>query len=202
MADVSNHFDGFLTLGSNEEALRACLRWCREPTGAPLVLLGPSGTGKSHLVRAAIRNCRQRLGDHGVERLELESLANRYIDAIRKNRVSRLVAELAGLQALAIEELEYRKGREVFAEFLQRVLSSAGGVSLLLAAREDDLDDLPLGPNPVVVRIELPSADEQRQVWQHCTDLPFEGPWSSVSTGEVIAAAARADLQRRLRADL
>ena len=49
-------FSSFVPLPFNKAALDAALRWSlrTKDAGAPLVLVGPSGTGKTHLARAAL----------------------------------------------------------------------------------------------------------------------------------------------------
>lgn len=121
----ASDFESFRA-GENAAALDAVRAFARRPEGV-LLLLGPSGSGKSHLLAAA---CRAHADAGGVFR---------YLQAGRwpEDRASELAA-LSGVSLLAIDALEKLAGCRALEEALfalfNAVRDRGGGV--LAASRE------------------------------------------------------------------
>lgn len=73
--------------------------------GEPLVLLGDSGTGKSHLlIGLGIAACEQ---GRAVRYLTAAQLVNELVEAADERRLSRLVARYGRVELLCLDELGY-----------------------------------------------------------------------------------------------
>lgn len=89
--------------------------------GAPLVLVGDSGTGKTHLlIGAGVAAC-----EHGrsVRYTTAARLVNELVEAADERRLSRLVARYARLDLLLVDELGYLHLDDRGAELLFQVLT-------------------------------------------------------------------------------
>lgn len=105
---------------------------------APLVLTGPTGTGKSFLVRGVIRRWSQLLGDAAVCYLTAVDFGRQLRDARNDGRLSDFRQQLSELQLLVIEDVD----RLADSLFVQRelrdtldVLKEAGSLTVLTARR-------------------------------------------------------------------
>lgn len=89
--------------------------------GEPLVLLGDSGTGKSHLlIGLGTAACEK---GHSVRYVTCAGLVNELAEAADERRLSRLVARYGRLELLAIDELGYVKLDVRGAELLFQILT-------------------------------------------------------------------------------
>ena len=89
--------------------------------GEPVVLLGDSGTGKSHLlIGLGTAACEK---GHSVRYVTAAQLVNELAEAADERRLSRLVARYGRLELLAIDELGYVKLDLRGAELLFQILT-------------------------------------------------------------------------------
>ena len=89
--------------------------------GEPIVLLGDSGTGKSHLlIGLGTAACEQ---GRSVRYVTCAQLVNELAEAADERRLSRLVARYGRLELLAIDELGYVKLDTRGAELLFQILT-------------------------------------------------------------------------------
>jgi len=84
----------------------------------PLVLLGPTGIGKSHLARGIMRHWQALLGESAVEYLTAIDFARQLRDARDEGTIDSFREHLAELQLLVIEDLQ----RLPLSTFVQREL--------------------------------------------------------------------------------
>jgi len=71
----------------------------------PLVLLGPTGTGKSHLARGITRQWRSKLGESAVEYVTAIDFARQLRTAREAGELTKFREHLANLQLLVLEDL-------------------------------------------------------------------------------------------------
>lgn len=89
--------------------------------GEPVVILGDSGTGKSHLLLGlGLAACEQ---GRSVRYVTCASLANELAEAADERRLSRLVARLAKVELLILDELGYAHLDTRGAELLFSILT-------------------------------------------------------------------------------
>jgi chromosomal replication initiator protein len=86
----------------------------------PLAIVGPSGSGKSHLVQGLVRHWRRRLDAQRVAYFTAAELGREFQAALAEERLPQWLAELRGLKLLVIEGLErLRRGAAVARELRQ-----------------------------------------------------------------------------------
>jgi chromosomal replication initiator protein len=105
----------------------------------PLVLVGPAGSGKSHLVQGLVRHWRRRLADDHVAYFTAADLAREYQSAHVEERLPKWRSSLRGLKLLVVEGLErLRRGAAVGRELRQVIdaVIDRGGMVVVTADRE------------------------------------------------------------------
>jgi chromosomal replication initiator protein len=105
----------------------------------PLVLVGPSGSGKSHLVHGLVRHWRRRLDETKVAYFTATDLGREYQSAHADERLPAWRSELRHLQILVVEGLErLRRGAAVARELRQAIdaVIELGGMVVVTADRE------------------------------------------------------------------
>lgn len=89
--------------------------------GEPVVLLGDSGTGKSHLlIGLGMAACEQ---GRSVRYVTLSALVNELVEAADERRLSKLVARYGRVELLLLDELGYVKLDARGAELLFQILT-------------------------------------------------------------------------------
>jgi chromosomal replication initiator protein len=104
-------FDGYHVSPNNRMAFNAC-RALLEADGtpaSPVVLYGPPGMGKSHLLHALA--CRAAELDRHVALLSAEEFTNRYQRALRANRMDDFQDQLRSIDLFLIDDLQSLPGR-------------------------------------------------------------------------------------------
>src|SRR5262245_34585027 len=110
----------FVVLESNREAFAAVADLVDNlETGRPLVLVGPSGTGKTHLANAF---CRVIDGDS--VHASAQALLDQYRNAIRRDQVVEFRRPMVRIPGLVIEHLEDLAGLEFSWDELNRWLEA------------------------------------------------------------------------------
>ncbi len=74
---------------------------------SPIVLVGPSGTGKSHLAFGLVRHWQSRYGDQSALYTTAADFRHRLYDAIKRQAELEFRAEMRGCQLLAIDDLHH-----------------------------------------------------------------------------------------------
>lgn len=114
-------FDLDATPGINPATLATLAAGAYLNTGEPVVLLGNSGTGKSHLlIGLGIAACEQ---GRRVRYITAAQLVNELAEAADERRLSRIVARYGRLELLCLDELGYVALDARGAELLFQVLT-------------------------------------------------------------------------------
>ncbi len=96
--------------------------------GDPLVLLGDSGTGKTHLlVGTGVAACEQ---GRSVRYVTAAQLVNELAEAADERRLSRLVARYGRVELLCLDELGYVRLDARGSELLFQILTERGGAGV------------------------------------------------------------------------
>jgi chromosomal replication initiator protein len=105
----------------------------------PLALIGPSGSGKSHLVQGLVRHWRRRLAAEEIAYFTAADLARDYQSAHAEERLPKWRSSLRDLKLLVVEGLErLRRGAAVGRELRQAIdaVIDRGGMVVVTADRE------------------------------------------------------------------
>jgi chromosomal replication initiator protein len=102
-------FERYVQAAGNRIAYRNCRMLVEGHAPTPLVLAGPPGMGKTHLLHAMA--CRAAAAGWDVACLSTEEFANRYFDALRDGAMTAFHARVRSVRLLVIDDLHYFSGR-------------------------------------------------------------------------------------------
>ncbi len=105
----------------------------------PLILVGPSGSGKSQLVQGMVRHWRGVLQRSAVEYFTAADFGRESQAAAAEERLSQWQAHIRGLQFLAIEDVHRLRPRSTIHQELRYAIDAIlenGGVVVVTAQRE------------------------------------------------------------------
>ncbi len=102
-------FDNFVVGPCNELAVVAARQVAENPGNAfnPLVLYGPFGTGKTHLLRAIEHQTRRRRGTSRAVYLTSESFTNRFLEAMQTRKLSAFRKEMRSARYLLLDDIQF-----------------------------------------------------------------------------------------------
>ncbi len=102
-------FDNFVVGPCNEFAFCACREVARRPGAAfnPLVIFGPLGTGKTHLLRAIANAVSQGKRPRRPLYLTSETFTNRFLEAMDNRQLGRFRREVRGADVLLLDDLQF-----------------------------------------------------------------------------------------------
>ncbi|MCO6047253.1 DnaA/Hda family protein [Aeoliella sp. ICT_H6.2] len=148
-ADQGGTFDSFVVGRSNELAARAGAQLAAgNHTGGPLVIWGPPGSGKTHLLSAVKNAFRQRFRRSRVLMLSAEQFVGTYVEALRGSGLPSFRQKYRGADLLLIDDLHFMAGKRATLEELQHTIdriTAAGGRVVLASCHEPGTIDN-LGP--------------------------------------------------------
>jgi chromosomal replication initiator protein len=172
---LSHSFENFIVGRTNALAREASLALAqgRQNGVSPLFLVGPSGTGKSHLAQAVISEARQ----NGIERgrhTSAESFTTELVSSIRSKQTGgfkRRFREQTDL--LVVEDVQFFQGKTATQLELFHTLQHLRGVGARIVLTGDRLPrDMPKldrrlssqMSSGMVVEVELPDAELRRKL--------------------------------------
>jgi chromosomal replication initiation ATPase DnaA len=99
-------FDAFVVSDGTRAAFDAAVAVAQKSDGAhnPLVLVGPTRSGKTHLLYAIERAMRVRQPNAQIMRAPAQEFINQMILAIRRDTIRRFRDSIAGLNALLLDD--------------------------------------------------------------------------------------------------
>lgn len=163
-------FDRYLPAIGNRLAHHSCMRLTEADANpiSPIVVYGSPGMGKTHLLHAMARRAVS-LG-WTVACLSAEQFTNRYVDAMRGQRMGGFQAELRRVRLLVIDDLQYLAGRKgTLDELVHTIDEVAGGGGHVVMAGEVPPYEMDLPQRlasrlmaGIMVRIEPFLAEERR----------------------------------------
>lgn len=127
-------FDRYLPTSGNRLAYDACTRLMDADAlpMSPVFVYGSPGTGKTHLLHALAS--RGLAAGWTVACMSAEQFTNRYLDAMRHERVGAFKSELRRVRLFVVDDLQYLAGRkgtqDEFAHTIDEVSTSGGSVVL------------------------------------------------------------------------
>lgn len=108
-------FENFIRGESNQLATSAAMAVADNPGGTrynPLVIYGPTGLGKTHLVQAIGNRVLQRNRNAKVLYTNSEKFTMEYINAIQTNRVPDFTNFYRGVDVLIVDDIQFLGGKE------------------------------------------------------------------------------------------
>lgn len=145
IADLS----AFVVGSSNEYAFcSAELTGRGRQQASPLLLCGPSGVGKTHLLRAVVREYRRHHPRSTAVYLSAEQFTTGFLEALRGSGLPSFRQKCRGAKVLAIDDLQFFPGkRRTIEELLHTFDTMAAEGRQLVLASDRGLNELrPLGP--------------------------------------------------------
>lgn len=115
--------------------------------GNPLVVYGPVGTGKTHLLEGIYAGLRRGRPDFRVLYVTAEDFTNRFLQAMRFNKLSGLRRQFRDCDALLVDDVHFLAGKQAtlveFLHTLDALLADGGQVVLTCDCHPRLTDDLP-----------------------------------------------------------
>jgi chromosomal replication initiator protein len=140
---------GFVVGRSNEYAFRAAELTARgRQQASPLMFVGPSGVGKTHLLRAIQHEFRRHHARDAVLYLTAEQFTTSFVEALRGSGMPSFRQKCRGAQLLAIDDLQFFPGKRRTLEELLYTLDSfaAEGRQVVLGSDRGLTELRALGP--------------------------------------------------------
>ena len=118
-------FDGFIAGPGNEYALRSAqLTAHGRQQASPVLWWGPTGVGKTHLLRAIVREYRRRHPRSSAVYLSAEQFTTGFVEAIRGSGLPSFRQKCRGAHLLVIDDLQFFVGKERTLEELQYTIDT------------------------------------------------------------------------------
>jgi chromosomal replication initiator protein len=139
----------FVVGGSNECAFRAAELTARgRQLASPLLLCGPTGVGKTHLLRAVIHEYRRSRAGAVALYLTAEQFTTGFVEALRGGGLPSFRQKCRGAQLLAIDDLQFFPGKRRTLEELLYTLDTlmSDGRQIVLASDRRSSELRALGP--------------------------------------------------------
>jgi len=149
-ADLRTEFtlDGFVVGPGNEYAFHAArMTASGRQQASPLLLWGPTGVGKTHLLRAIQREYRRQLPRNTSIYLTAEQFTTSFIEAIRGSGLPSFRQKCRGAQLLLIDDVHFFVGKQRTLEELRYTIDTilADGRQVVLASDRSAADLRALG---------------------------------------------------------
>ncbi len=143
---------GFVVGSSNEYAFRAAELTARgRQQASPILFCGPTGVGKTHLLRAIQQEYRRHHSRATALYLTAEQFTTNFIEALRGSGLPSFRQKCRGAQLLAIDDLQFFTGKRRTLEELLYTLDTltADGRQIALASDRGLAELRGLGPELV-----------------------------------------------------
>jgi chromosomal replication initiator protein len=140
---------GFILGSSNEYAFRAAELTARgRQQASPLLFCGPSGVGKTHLLKAIQQEYRRHHVGASVLYLTAEQFTSSFVEALRGTGMPSFRQKCRGAQMLAIDDLQFFPGKRRTLEELLYTIDAfvADGRQVILASDRGLAELRMLGP--------------------------------------------------------
>ena len=139
----------FVVGASNEYAFRAAELTSRgRQQASPLIFFGPTGVGKTHLLRAVQQEYRKYHARASAIYMTAEQFTTSFVEAIRGSGVPSFRQKCRGAQLLAIDDLQFFVGKQRTLEELLYTIDTlnAEGRQLVFSSDRGLSELRPLGP--------------------------------------------------------
>jgi len=147
-AEGQQSLDDFVVDPRSELAVRAVRNVVEHPGELynPFVLFGPEGTGKTHLLRGAVRAFGERHPAKKAHFITAQSFLEQYLYAARKHHLESFRERFRDLDAIAVDDIEGMTGRggtqAEFHSLMRYLLSEKSQVILSCSMHPKEIDGL------------------------------------------------------------
>jgi len=117
-------FAGFLLLSHNRFPCAAVRRFVEDKAGGILCIVGPPGTGKTHLANAGGHHALAISPKASVRYARMEPFFNSLLSSIREKRVGRFKKEFRNLDLLILDDFQFVKDKPLLQEELLHMIDS------------------------------------------------------------------------------
>jgi chromosomal replication initiator protein len=148
-ARIEWSLSGFVVGGSNEYAFSAAqLTASRRQQASPVLFTGPTGVGKTHLLRGIAREFRRLFPSATAVYLTAEQFTTSFIEAIRGSGLPSFRQKCRGVDLLLIDDLQFFVGKDRTLEELQYTIDTllTAGRQIVLASDRPLSELRGLGP--------------------------------------------------------
>jgi len=173
LADLADFQSNAIT----EFALTACRSVAQQPAAQfnPLVIYGPVGTGKTHLLEGVCRQLRKTQPHLQVALLTAEAFSNYFTQALAERTLPSFRHKFRGVDVLLMDDVEFFESKRVFQEeFLhtlcelvdhgrQVIVTTNRHPRLLTKLNEDLVSRFQAG---LICRLETPDGETRQQILQ------------------------------------
>jgi chromosomal replication initiator protein len=132
--------DNFVVGPTNRMAHAAALRVAEEPAAQinPLILYGPLGLGKTHLLRGVAQAARERHRNLSVLYMTAESFTNTFLEEMRCGRLNAFRQRVRGADLLLIDDVQFLASKKATQNELVHTYDTfhAAGKQMVMAADE------------------------------------------------------------------
>ena len=115
---------GFLLLSHNRFPCAAVRRFVEDGTGGILCIVGPPGTGKTHLANAGGHHALTLNPNASVRYARMEPFFNSLLSAIREKKVGKFKKDFRNLDLLILDDFQFVKGKTLLQEELLHMIDS------------------------------------------------------------------------------
>jgi chromosomal replication initiator protein len=141
--------ESFVVGPSNERAFQAAtLTGSGRHQASPILFCGPTGVGKTHLLRGIVREVRRHKSHAAAVYLAAEQFTTGFVEAIRGGGLPSFRQKCRGAQLLVIDDVQFFAGKQRTIEELQHTVDTllADGRQLVLASDRSLAELRVLGP--------------------------------------------------------
>lgn len=175
-------FEAFRTQQDSKMAQLMCLAASEklQVLNTPVVLVGPHGCGKTHLLQAAVARRRQREEEDVAVYTTAEQFVNLYIAATMNQKRDTFLQSLQKIQLLALDDLQFfcnkPRSSESFVALCQTIIKKGSEILLatsepLMSLKRSVPSLLPLLDSAIVCVVKTPSIEEKMSILKQKADL-------------------------------
>jgi chromosomal replication initiator protein len=179
----------------NELARTACKMTIESPSiAAPLILWGPPGSGKSHLLRAVAKKLRSVHRFRRVLYLSAEEFTNDFIKALNTSCLPAFRSRFQDADALLIDDIQFFVEKKATSRELLRTLEmlAGAGKALVFASTKSPSELKELGSelsgrlaSGLVCQVQSLDATTRRQLLSRYASTRCPLPWPEETLGEI-----------------
>ena len=201
-------FENYIVVPSNKQAYDACLEFVdisNKEIAPVLLIYGPVGCGKTHLLNAIGNSLLQQRPTRKAITVTIENYTNEFVEAIRSHSISNFREKYRSLGILLIDDFQFISGKggtqEEFFHNFNALVNSGGKIALTCLSAPGKLpalEDLMLSRTlmGVVQEIFKPSDEEVQQIIERkYSDSTVSIPQKQL---EYLAQSAGGDVRRAI----